>query len=112
MLWEAAACFATIDDQLISEICLIISDRRVASVVAVCYCHTYSLHADDLNEILDDYPMMRETLEKVAAERLKNIGGLIVYIVMSAKHCWVDCLRCDVNKWNFMQMALPTLHLR
>ena len=57
-----------------TEICLIINDRRVASVVAISYCHTYSLHVDDFNDIIIDYPLMRKTLEQVAAERLKNIG--------------------------------------
>ena len=59
------------------EICLIVNGRRVASVVAISYCHTYSLHADDLNFILSDHPVMKKTLEQVAADRLKHIGKQI-----------------------------------
>jgi len=56
------------------EICLIVNGRRVASVVAISYCHTYSLHADDLTVILASHPVMKKALEQVAADRLKHIG--------------------------------------
>ena len=46
----------------------------MASVVAISYCHTYSLHAEDLNAILSDHPVMKKALERVAADRLKHIG--------------------------------------
>ena len=61
------------------EICLIVDGRRVASVIAISYCHTYSLHADDLTIILADHPIMKKTLEQVAADRLKHIGNEIIF---------------------------------
>ena len=61
----------------LTEICLLINDRRVASVVAVSFCATYSLHVEDFNVILSEHPVMRETLERVAAARLSSIGGFV-----------------------------------
>lgn len=56
------------------EICLLTRARRVASVQAVTYCNLYSLSVEHFYTVLDQYPMMRRTLESVAAERLDKIG--------------------------------------
>lgn len=48
--------------------------RRVASVQAVTYCNLYSLSVEHFNNVLEQYPMMRRTLESVAAERLNKLG--------------------------------------
>jgi CRP-like cAMP-binding protein len=48
--------------------------RRTASVQAVTYCNLYSLQVEHFNEVLEQYPMMRRTLESVAAERLHILG--------------------------------------
>ena len=48
--------------------------RRVASVQAVTYCNLYSLSVEHFNTVLEQYPMMRRTLESVAAERLNKLG--------------------------------------
>ncbi|CAK8694297.1 unnamed protein product [Clavelina lepadiformis] len=64
------------DGSFFGEICLLINDRRVASVVAVTYCATYSLHVDDFNTIQEEFPVMRKTLERVAAARLFSLGKL------------------------------------
>ena len=48
--------------------------RRTASVQAVTYCNLYSLRVEHFNEVLEQYPMMRRTLESVAAERLHILG--------------------------------------
>jgi hypothetical protein len=46
----------------------------VASVQAVTYCNLYSLSVEHFYTVLDQYPMMRRTLESVAAERLDKLG--------------------------------------
>lgn len=56
------------------EICLLTKARRVASVQAVTYCNLYSLSVDHFNNVLDQYPIMRRTMESVAAERLNKLG--------------------------------------
>lgn len=56
------------------EICLLTKARRVASVQAVTYCNLYSLSVEHFNAVLEQYPMMRRTLESVAAERLNKLG--------------------------------------
>ena len=58
------------DGSYFGEICLLTGGKRCASVWAVTSCYMYSLHADDFNQILRDFPFMRNTLEKVANARL------------------------------------------
>jgi len=59
---------------LFKEICLLTRARRVASVQAVTYCNLYSLSVDHFYKVLEQYPIMRRTLESVAAERLNKLG--------------------------------------
>ena len=56
------------------EICLLTQAKRVASVRAESYCYLYSLSVDHFNSVLENYPIMRRTMESVAAERLNKIG--------------------------------------
>ncbi|TNN17263.1 Potassium/sodium hyperpolarization-activated cyclic nucleotide-gated channel 4, partial [Schistosoma japonicum] len=56
------------------EICLLTNARRVASVEAETYCTLYSLDQKHFYDVLENYPEMRLTLEKVAAERLQSLG--------------------------------------
>lgn len=46
----------------------------MASVRAETYCSLFSLSVDHFNAILEHYPVMRRTMETVAAERLNKIG--------------------------------------
>jgi len=62
------------DGSYFGEICLLTNARRVASVRAETYCNLFSLSVDHFNAVLDQYPLMRRTLESVAAERLNKIG--------------------------------------
>ena len=57
------------DGSYFGEICLLTNARRVASVRAETYCNLFSLSVDHFNAVLDQYPLMRRTLESVAAER-------------------------------------------
>lgn len=59
---------------IISEICLLTNAKRVASVRAETYVNLYSLSVEHFNDVLDRYPVMRRTMESVAAERLTKIG--------------------------------------
>lgn len=58
----------------VSEICLLTNARRVASVRAETYCNLFSLSVEHFNAVLDLYPLMRRTMESIAAERLNKIG--------------------------------------
>lgn len=59
---------------LCTEICLLTRGRRTASVRAETYCRLYSLSVDNFNEVLEEYPMMRQAFETVALDRLDRIG--------------------------------------
>ncbi len=58
----------------LTEICLLTNARRVASVRAETYCNLFSLSVEHFNAVLDLYPLMRRTMESIAAERLNKIG--------------------------------------
>ena len=57
------------DGSYFGEICLLTNARRVASVRAETYCNVFSLSVDHFNAVLETYPLMRRTMESVAAER-------------------------------------------
>ena len=48
--------------------------KRVASVRAETYVNLYSLSVEHFKDVLERYPVMRRTMESVAAERLTKIG--------------------------------------
>lgn len=58
----------------LTEICLLTNAKRVASVRAETYCSLFSLSVGHFNSVLEHYPVMRRTMETVAAERLNKIG--------------------------------------
>ncbi len=62
------------DGSYFGEICLLTKARRVASVQAITYCNLYSLSVEHFNNVLEQYPLMRRTMESVAAERLNKLG--------------------------------------
>ncbi|KAH9283953.1 Potassium/sodium hyperpolarization-activated cyclic nucleotide-gated channel 4 [Echinococcus granulosus] len=62
------------DGSYFGEICLLTNAKRVASVRAEVYSNLYSLDRDSFLAVLDNYPLMRRTMESVAAERLSKIG--------------------------------------
>lgn len=59
------------DGSYFGEICLLTNARRVASVRAETYCNLFSLSVEHFNAVLDQYPLMRRTMESVAAERYR-----------------------------------------
>lgn len=66
--------YLLVDLLLLAEICLLTNARRVASVRAETYCNLFSLSVEHFNAVLDLYPLMRRTMESIAAERLNKIG--------------------------------------
>ncbi|KAJ8304295.1 hypothetical protein KUTeg_017878, partial [Tegillarca granosa] len=62
------------DGSYFGEICLLTNAKRVASVQAATYVNLYSLSVEHFNAVLERYPVMRRTMESVAAERLTKIG--------------------------------------
>ncbi|CAE1279423.1 HCN2 [Acanthosepion pharaonis] len=62
------------DGSYFGEICLLTNAKRVASVRSETYVNLYSLSVEHFNAVLDNYPVMRRTMESVAAERLSKIG--------------------------------------
>ncbi|XP_028411787.1 potassium/sodium hyperpolarization-activated cyclic nucleotide-gated channel 2-like [Dendronephthya gigantea] len=61
------------DGSYFGEICLLTNARRIASVIATSTCDTFVLSTSDFHEVLEDFPEMREKMEKVAEERLNFI---------------------------------------
>ncbi|CAH8550230.1 unnamed protein product [Schistosoma turkestanicum] len=68
------------------EICLLTNARRVASVEAETYCTLYSLDQKNFYDVLENYPEMRVTLEKVAAERLQSLGRRASIIIQASNN--------------------------
>ena len=62
------------DGSYFGEICLLTRAKRVASVRCVTYCNLYSLDSSQFEMVLESYPLMRRTMESVAAERLNKLG--------------------------------------
>ncbi|PIK57315.1 hyperpolarization-activated (Ih) channel [Apostichopus japonicus] len=62
------------DGSFFGEICLLTSERRVATVQSETYCSLYSLSVENFQMILNEYPAMRKTMEEIALRRLTNIG--------------------------------------
>ena len=67
--------YAYFSDIFYSEIRLLTNGRRVATITSVTICSLYSLDVDDFNELLEEYPVMRRAMEKVAAARLSSLGN-------------------------------------
>ncbi|XP_022109179.1 potassium/sodium hyperpolarization-activated cyclic nucleotide-gated channel 2-like [Acanthaster planci] len=61
------------DGDHFGEIALLISERRVASVIAKTTCDIYRLHSSDFDDVLEEYPEMRAIMTEVADERLQKI---------------------------------------
>ncbi|UJR29726.1 hypothetical protein I4U23_017275 [Adineta vaga] len=62
------------DGSYFGEICLLTRAKRVAGVRCVTYCNLYSLDSYQFESVLESYPLMRRTMESVAAERLNKLG--------------------------------------
>ncbi|CAF1609965.1 unnamed protein product [Rotaria sp. Silwood1] len=62
------------DGSYFGEICLLTRAKRVAGVRCVTYCNLYSLDSSQFESVLESYPLMRRTMESVAAERLNKLG--------------------------------------
>ncbi len=104
------------DGSYFGEICLLTNARRVASVRAETYCNVFSLSVEHFNAVLDMYPLMRKTMETVAAERLHKIGKQVrkgrcsladdkerklclraQYSVCSQDCCWCCCCKSNTT---------------
>lgn len=100
------------DGSYFGEICLLTNARRVASVRAETYCNLFSLSVDHFNAVLDQYPLMRRTMESVAAERsvrwfvYLNNPDWVYYILSDA--CLFDVC---VIWWCFSLFVFPLLFL-
>jgi len=57
-----------------TEICLLNNTKRVASVRAETFCNLFSLSVRHFKSVLDYYPTVRATMERVADVRLQEIG--------------------------------------
>lgn len=62
------------DGSYFGEIAPLCNTRRTASVRADTYCNLYSFSREDMLQILSEYPLMRRTIETIAAERLEHLG--------------------------------------
>eukprot|EP00730_Choanoeca_flexa_P018419 TRINITY_DN8953_c0_g1_i2.p1 TRINITY_DN8953_c0_g1~~TRINITY_DN8953_c0_g1_i2.p1 ORF type:complete len:543 (+),score=123.99 TRINITY_DN8953_c0_g1_i2:46-1629(+) len=64
------------DGSFFGEICLLKAQRRAASVRTLTSCKLYVLSREAFDNVLLQFPDMRESLEKTAAERLEELEGL------------------------------------
>ncbi|XP_070542032.1 potassium/sodium hyperpolarization-activated cyclic nucleotide-gated channel 2-like [Ptychodera flava] len=71
---EGSVATSLTDGSYFGEICLLTRARRVATIRAETYCYLFSLTVNHFNEVLEEYPKMRQTMEKVAVQRLSKIG--------------------------------------
>jgi hyperpolarization activated cyclic nucleotide-gated potassium channel 2 len=71
---EGEVATSLADGSYFGEICLLTNTKRVASVRAETYCNLFSLSVEHFDSVLEQYPVMRRTMETVAAERLIKIG--------------------------------------
>ncbi|KAF6019663.1 HCN3 [Bugula neritina] len=62
------------DGSYFGEISLLSNQMRMATVRATTYCNLFSLSKEDFDSILMSYPLMRRTLETIAAQRLRHLG--------------------------------------
>ncbi|XP_003745924.1 potassium/sodium hyperpolarization-activated cyclic nucleotide-gated channel 4-like [Galendromus occidentalis] len=63
------------DGSYFGEMCLLSQETRNASVVAEAYCMLYSLATENFNEILQKYPFLRQSMERIA--RLRSIQNQV-----------------------------------
>ena len=56
------------------EICLLMDERRVASIKATTMCDLFSLSKKNFQDLLEEFPEMRPFFETIAKKRLSNIG--------------------------------------
>lgn len=100
------------DGSYFGEICLLTNARRVASVRAETYCNLFSLSVDHFNAVLDQYPLMRRTMESVAAERYKLWLGLFyrVGVLLDVDSFIINCF-IFFNSYIFSKIILPFFFL-
>ncbi|KAM7285732.1 potassium/sodium hyperpolarization-activated cyclic nucleotide-gated channel 2 [Ixodes scapularis] len=92
------------DGSYFGEICLLTNARRVASVRAETYCNLFSLSVEHFNAVLDVYPVMRRTMESIAAERLNKIGKNPDIV------CQREDLRVDLNTVTALLQSAQSAH--
>ena len=61
---------------LVVEICLLTRTKRVASVRAQACCSLFSLQSDHFNSVLNEYPLMRQALERYKLYQYSNFVEL------------------------------------
>jgi len=83
------------DGSYFGEICLLTNARRVASVRAETYCNLFSLSVEHFNAVLDQYPLMRRTMESVAAERSLIFNAFLFLMIAYALTTHLNN-QCDV----------------
>lgn len=62
------------DSVSFAEVGLLSGKMRVATVKAITYCNLFSLSKDDFEYILQYHPLMRKTIETIAAKRVHTLG--------------------------------------
>ena len=96
------------DGSYFGEICLLTNARRAASVRAETYCNVFSLSVEHFNAVLDQYPLMRKTMESVAAERLNKIGKQKPHF---RSHYGYQKGTCIIILYKLVRRCIPKLYL-
>ncbi|XP_075264164.1 potassium/sodium hyperpolarization-activated cyclic nucleotide-gated channel 1-like [Convolutriloba macropyga] len=73
------------DGAYFGEICLLTKCRRTASIRAESYCNVYSLEVEDFNEVVREFPEVRDKMEQVARLRLQQLGRKPSQVFLKSK---------------------------
>ncbi|KAK6487004.1 potassium/sodium hyperpolarization-activated cyclic nucleotide-gated channel 1-like [Huso huso] len=73
---EQKFCTELADGDYFGEICLLTKCRRTASVQALTLCNLFSLSAEKFNEVLKDFPEIKEEMLRTASQRLWTLQDL------------------------------------
>ncbi|XP_063720665.1 potassium/sodium hyperpolarization-activated cyclic nucleotide-gated channel 1-like [Symsagittifera roscoffensis] len=73
------------DGAYFGEICLLTKCRRTASIRAESYCNLYSLEVEDFNDVVREFPEVRDKMEQVARLRLTQLGRKPSQVFLKSK---------------------------
>ncbi|MGH0122175.1 UNVERIFIED_CONTAM: hypothetical protein FKN15_015479 [Acipenser sinensis] len=93
---EQNFCTELADGDYFGEICLLTKCRRTASVQALTLCNLFSLSAEKFNEVLQEFPEIKEEMLRTASQRLWTLQAIT--LLSKSK---ITCDYPDVSGKNF-----------
>ncbi|MGH0130023.1 UNVERIFIED_CONTAM: hypothetical protein FKN15_041013, partial [Acipenser sinensis] len=93
---EQNFCTELADGDYFGEICLLTKCRRTASVQALTLCNLFSLSAEKFNEVLQEFPEIKEEMLRTASQRLWTLQA-----ITPLSKSKITCDHPDVSGNNF-----------